>query len=131
MNLARILVGLLVAPPAGLLLFVLGDRMLNPSHIDDSLFAMALYFTYAITLVLGVPIMLLFRFYNLRRWWQFAIAGALLGPIAVLIIQYNPRASLMPHMEASQFVACALLGLACALIFWAIALFRIGATHAA
>lgn len=131
MNLARILVGLLVAPPAGLLLFVLGERMLNPSHFDDSLFAMALYVTYIIALVLGVPTVLLFRFFNLRRWWQFAIAGALLGPIAALIIQYNPRASLMPHMEASQFVACALLGLACALIFWAIALFRIGATHAA
>ena len=131
MNLARTLVGLLVAPPAGLLLFALGERMLNPSHIDGSLLAVAHYFTYAITLVLGVPTVLLFRFFNLRRWWQFAIAGALLGPIAMLIIQYNPKASLIPHMEVSQFVACALLGLACALIFWAIALFRISETRAA
>jgi hypothetical protein len=130
MTFARILAGLLVAPPAGLLFIILGARMLDPSHSDTSLFAMALYFAYAITLVVGVPIMLLFRLFALRRWWQFAIAGALLGPIAMLIIQYNSKASLIPHMEAAQFVACASLGLVCALIFWVIALFRVNDAHA-
>src|SRR5665213_1807558 len=131
MSLARNLVGLIVAPPAGSLLFELGAQMLRPSSADSSLFPLALYFTYVIALVFGVPAILLFRFFRLRRWWQFAMAGALLGPVAILVVQYNPNASSPLPMETTQFFACATLGLVCAVIYWAVAVFRARTAHAA
>ena len=99
--------------------------MLNPSHIDTSLSALALFFTYSVTLVLGVPTMLLFRHFGFLRWWRFAIGSAMLGPIAMLVVRFEPNGVAdFPPGGVRKLISVHWLGLICALLFWAIALFR-------
>ncbi|MEP7060948.1 MAG: hypothetical protein ABI881_01015 [Betaproteobacteria bacterium] len=120
-----------MAPLLGLSLCAFADGIIHPTHTDTSLFALGLYFTYIIAGVFGVPAILLFQLFKLRRWWQFALGGFLLGPCAMLIIPFDPRMRPSLYMDLEQFEACAGLGLMCALIFWVVAVYRPSETYAA
>ncbi len=140
MNPWRAAAGLIVAPLAGLLILAGIGAILRPEADAMSMFGFALYITYAIELVFGLPVLLAFALFKWRRWWQFLVGGALIGPLAVATIHtppgYRPPdaasgwsfpeffAGMVRNLtyDVSTTRNQALFGACVALIFWFVAL---------
>ena len=130
MNLLRIAAGLVFAPFAGLVLFVIFAAVLNPTG-DNYGFGFALAVAYVITLVLGVPTLLAFNLLKLSRWRQYCLGGAAIGVVGIILVTLQPHDWPRINIEPVQLMSSALLGAASALIFWLVAIFRPRQAHAA
>jgi hypothetical protein len=130
MHLLRIAAGLVIAPFAGLALFVIVAGALNPNG-DNYGFAFALMIAYLITLVLGVPALFAFHLLELSRWWHYCVGGAVIGVVGILLVTFQPHDWPRINNESSQLIACALLGAVSALVFWFVAIFQPAHRHAA
>ena len=131
MNLLRIIAGLALSPFVGLVLFVIVADALNPKGESVSLFALACFVAYSITLVLGVPALVALHLLKLSRWWQYCLAGAAIGVSGILLVTLQPHDWPRINNEPTQLLASALLGAVSALVFWFIAVYRPRQAHAA
>jgi hypothetical protein len=130
MNLLRIAAGLVLAPFAGLVLFVMFAAEFNPAG-DNYGFGFAATVAYVITLVLGVPTLIAFNLLKLSRWWQYCLGGAAIGIVGIILVTFQPHDWPRINNEPVQLMSSALLGAASALIFWLVAVFRRRQAHAA
>jgi hypothetical protein len=130
MKLLRIAAGLVFAPLAGLVLFVLLAGVLNPGGSNYG-FGFAVMVAYLITLVLGVPALVAFNLLKLSRWWQYCLGGAAIGVVGIIFVTFQPHDWPRLNNEPVQLISSALLGAASALIFWLVAVFRPRQGHAA
>ena len=130
MKLLRIVAGLVIAPFAGLVLFVIFAAVLNPNG-DNYGFGFAVVIAYLITLVLGVPTLLVFNLLKVSRWWQYCLGGAAIGVVGIILVTFQPHDWPRINNEPVQLVSSALWGAASALIFWLVAVFRPRQGHGA
>jgi hypothetical protein len=73
------------------------------------------FFTYAVTIVLGAPLVIWFR---RRRWselWRYAVGGAVLGVVPLIVIW---RWGEIPLLAGPVF---SFIGASSAAVFWLIA----------
>lgn len=106
---------LLVSPavaPAGVFVYALWSGVpIRGSLVIASIFAL---FTYAGTILLGLPAHHLLSKLGLRSWWYYAIAGAILGvPVLLLFLMLNRHSG----VSALSFAIFAAFGAVTAAVF--------------
>jgi MFS family permease len=131
MKILRVIAGLALAPFIGLVLFVIVASLLNPKGESMLLFALACFVAYSIALVLGVPAIVAFHLLKFSRWWQYCLAGAVIGVVGILLVTFQPHDWPRINNEPRQLFASALLGAVSALVFWLIAVYQSRQAHAA
>ena len=131
MKLLRIIVGLVLAPLVGLIVFVIVAGALNPNGDSLSFFGFASVVAYLITAVLGVPALVAFHLLKLARWWQYCIGGAAIGVVGIILVTLQPHDLPRINNESTQLISSALLGAVSALVFWFVAVFQPRQAHAA
>ena len=83
----RVIVAFAVAP-AIVPLAVITWALRSEVHLRESIVLGSIYgaFTYGASLLFGVPLFLTLSGHGWTRWWQYAIAGALVGVCVWLLI---------------------------------------------
>ncbi len=117
----RILVGFMIAPMVAVLVFTIGIALRNGNLENISIgefvlggFLLIGPWAYAMGVILGFPIFLIFQKFNFVKLWIFFIAGGIAGLLAGLYI-LNGRA------HDFETILCSLGGGLSAGTFWCIA----------
>lgn len=111
----RATIGLFVAPlaAAALLAITIGNT---------GIAGFSLMILYPVTLVLVLPVFLLFRRFKWLRWWHACVVG---GVAALLVApDVDFRISRIDAEEISSAIAYLSVGFGAAFVFWCIAVFR-------
>jgi hypothetical protein len=131
----RVLLGLLIAPLAPGVIALLGAVVAFP--FETRTFALASALGYPVALVVGAPLYVLFRRKGWLKAWQVVLAGGAVGmfipiviALAVLVVVALlgagftlPVAAEAAHKYLGLVLVGALSGIACASVFWLIAIF--------
>ncbi|MDE1994531.1 MAG: hypothetical protein KGI75_18650 [Rhizobiaceae bacterium] len=119
-------VAVLTFPVPYLLISFIGGPLSPFTENDLSIVIAILVVTYlaavAITVVVGIPAWLAFRWFNRESGWVYALVGAVVGLVPPYLVLMD--APVGPFALASQYVlyaSCAACGMVAALSFWAIA----------
>ena len=126
MKTIRAILGFMIAPLAGVavILAKFGSGAHGASRISE--FISAVFDTapiiYPITLVLGVPIYVLFRLMNWVSLWQSLLAGVILGPLSFMI--FNLVLKFGPLFLWSDVPFICTLGVATTGAFWVIVFWK-------
>jgi hypothetical protein len=114
----QVIVAFLAAPLVAAALFVTISSLdggLNGGLGNLLVTLLAAYCYAAIgTIVVAIPAFLIFRKFNLVRWWTASIGGALLGFVSALVIG-SPSAPILRGR-----LPLAGIGVAAGLVFWLI-----------
>ncbi len=121
----RVVLGLFAAPPAAVIVFLLGVFLFFGGDLAHRLFAVALvggygaaigiFWAYGCALVFGVPLFFILRAMRQETLLAYAIGGLLVGGGPVLI------AAIATGDVGNEVLFAALLGTAGTLVFWGIA----------
>ena len=110
--------------PAAILLIALAISALRGHYEAVHVTVIIGAILYAVTFVVGVPGVLLFRYLGWNRWWQVALVGAAVG----FVFTEGPRllaaAITRPLDVLALVLPFTLIGLACASLFWLIGIWR-------
>ena len=117
----RVLLAFVLAPLTVPLLFGLQDVVVffftgAMEHHWRRPLGIALFAGYPVELVLGLPTLMLFRRFGWIRWWQFALAGAVIGAL--------PGIPWLLEGQGGILALGAIAGTVTALVFWAVAVPR-------
>jgi hypothetical protein len=128
-DILRVAIAFLVAPLACPLIFYLyAVTAVSLPSDDPSLYKNLLMFlvggstlgVYFYVIVLGIPIYLSMRHYNLTSFWLAPLVGYIAGAVSILLIGM-PRPFSNPELTAMAFKACGPIGAVVCTIFWLIA----------
>jgi len=114
----RMILAFVVAPLAVPLVFQSLTTMLrgDGGETPISVWGVVLIFSYAVELLLGIPLWLTFRRYRITYLWAYAFTGGLIGWIAGRLILGDMVAS-----PIYRDALCICAGVTATLIFWMIA----------
>ena len=111
------LIGFAVAPIVPALMFCLGTPVTREETslltIIGSL-PIGYLFSAAFTGLLGAPLFLLARRWNVVRWWSAAVGGAAIGLVASIAVRWPGE------INNSANIIYALTGAVAAFVFWVI-----------
>ena len=116
----RVIVAFAVAP-AVVPLAIGAWALATGVHARESVVLGSIYgaFTYGAAVFLGVPVFSVFSRNGWTRWWQYAIAGALIGLAVLLVILAAAQSPLSDGRTVVVFVG---IGILSTTVFWLIAI---------
>jgi hypothetical protein len=125
----RVVIAFLVAPLACPLIFYLYVVTALPPGPDHPSYYQNLFLfvvggstlgVYFYVIVLGIPIYLSMRHYNLTSFWLAPLVGYIAGAVSILLIGM-PRPFSNPELTALALKGCGPIGAVVCTIFWLIA----------
>ena len=114
----RLLLAFLVAPLLTPLVFIVTVFSRNgaAASLKGIAFIFVLYspFAYLAETLFGVPVFLLYRFFNWKSFVAYGISGAMIGLIAMLVVS---RIFIVWSVASGDFLWCVVAGVVSALAF--------------
>ena len=125
MRLLRPILGFVIAPAVVPLAMDTAEMLVLPPEDISLFFALRFYapFAYGVALFVGVPLYLYLTWRGLRRWWHYALGGAVLGSLPSVIAL--PPVGGWSLVQLFMMVG-APMGLIAASSFWVIAIWQPG-----
>lgn len=119
--------GMLIAPAAPLFALIIVNLILAGQFTDPLQAAHLIFpFSYPISLVVGTPILYIFKILNKRQIWHYIVAGALASTVPIFImliyplVQYSSPFTKWTSLHSTIAVMMAASGVIVATTFWAV-----------